>query len=145
MSLILSADLVRRLQLSGEEAYPEEGAGLLLGRLEGEQRRVVQLLALPNRSPGSDRRRRYLLDPRDLLEAEDEAERRGLDVLGVFHSHPDHPARPSETDRELALPWYWYVITTIVSGHAGESTAWCLAADERAFEPMAIDVIPAGG
>jgi len=145
MTLVLSPALQAALRSSGEAAYPEEGAGLILGQIEGQRRRAQRLLALPNRSPEDSRARRYQLDPRDLLRAEDEAERQGMEILGVYHSHPDHPARPSETDRELALPWYCYVITSIEQGRADESTAWRLADDHSRFEPFAIEVDSQGG
>lgn len=140
MTLVMTPALERALNSNGESAYPEEGAGLLLGHVDGERRRAVELLAMPNRSPEAVRPRRYELDPRELLDAEDDADRRGLDVLGVYHSHPDHPARPSETDRSLALPWYVYVIVSVERGRAVDRTAWRLADDRGRFEPVAIDV-----
>ncbi len=145
MTLLLSPALESALRSSGEAAYPEEGAGLILGRIEGERRRALRLLPMPNRSPEESRPRRYQLDPRDLMQAETEAERQGMEVLGVYHSHPDHPARPSETDRDLALPWYCYVITSIQRGRAAESTAWRLAEDHSRFEPFALEVDSQGG
>ena len=138
MTLLLSEELAQDLRRHGETAYPEEGAGLILGRDEGDRRLAVQLLPLPNRSPDGARRRRYWIDPRDVMEAETQAEREGLDILGVFHSHPDHPAEPSETDREGALPWYVYVITSVRNGSAMESTGWRLADDRLRFEPVPI-------
>jgi proteasome lid subunit RPN8/RPN11 len=145
VSLLLSPDLARALESRGEAAYPEEGAGLILGHVDGERRQATQLLPLPNRSPEASRQRRYSLDARDLMQAEDEAERLGLEILGVYHSHPDHPARPSETDLELALPWYCYVITSVERGRAGESAAWRLADDHTRFEAYAIDLLTPGG
>ena len=145
MRLMLSPDLARALESRGEAAYPEEGAGLILGHVDGERRHALQLLPLPNRSAEASRRQHYSLDPSDLLRAEAEAERLGLEILGVYHSHPDHPARPSETDLELALPWYCYVITSVERGRAGESAAWRLADDHSRFEPYAIDRLSQGG
>jgi len=145
VTLLLTPELARALKSTGEAAYPEEGAGLILGHVDGERRQASQLLPLPNRSPEAARRRRYSLDPRDLLQAEVEAERLGLEILGVYHSHPDHPARPSETDLELALPWYCYVITSVERGRAGESAAWRLADDHSRFEAYAIDLLAPGG
>lgn len=145
MSLLVSPDLVRDLESRGEAAYPEEGAGLILGSVEGERRRASQLLPLPNRSPEESRGRRYTLDPHDLLRAEAEAERLGLEILGVYHSHPDHPAQPSETDLEMALPWYCYVITSVEHGRANGSAAWRLADDHSRFEPYLIDIMTPGG
>src|SRR4030065_584569 len=89
------------------------------------------VLPLPTRPAWAPPRQHYSLDPSDRLRAEAEAERLGLEILGVYHSHPDHPARPSETDLELALPWYCYVITSVERGRVGASAAWRLADDHR--------------
>jgi proteasome lid subunit RPN8/RPN11 len=129
MSLALPTALLKEIQAHGAQAYPEEGAGLLLGAFQGNDRRVSRLLPLDNRFRPESRDRRYLLDPRDLLAAEDEAERRGLEVVGVFHSHPDHPALASEFDTQWALPVYSYLITQIQGGVAIESRSWRLAED----------------
>ena len=113
-----------------QDQYPEEGAGLLLGEIHGESRHATQALPVANRRSEAERRRRYFIDPLDLLEAERIAEESGVSIVGVYHSHPDHPARPSKTDLELAVPWYVYVITSITDGAAGLSTAWLLDQDK---------------
>jgi proteasome lid subunit RPN8/RPN11 len=79
------------------------------------------------------RHNRYLLTPLDYLHGEQEASRLGLDVIGVFHSHPDHPNRPSEFDREWAMPWLSYVITSVQTGKAKESRSWLLSEDRTEF------------
>jgi len=142
VTLLISEDLVRDLRRHGETAYPEEGAGLILGSADGETRLAAQLRPLANRSPDGARRRRYEIDPRDLMRVEDEAEQGGLEVVGIYHSHPDHPAAPSETDREWALPWYVYVITSVQGGRAVESTGWRLADNRARFEPVLIRTDP---
>jgi proteasome lid subunit RPN8/RPN11 len=129
MSVSLSAALLEAIHAYGARAYPEEGAGLLLGAFEGDDRHVTRLVPLDNRFRPESRTRRYLISPRDLLSAEDEAERLGLEVVGVFHSHPDHPARASEFDTQWALPVYSYVITQVQAGVAVESRSWRLAED----------------
>jgi proteasome lid subunit RPN8/RPN11 len=137
MTILLSPDLLRRIHANGEAAYPEEGAGFLLGRFDtGFQpsgRRVEHLVELPNRREDAARHNRYLLDPQDYLHAELEAERLGLDVVGVFHSHPDHPNRPSEFDREWAMPLFSYLITSVQAERAVESRSWLLSDDRLAF------------
>ena len=132
---------LKAIHADGEAAYPEEGAGLLLGSVEGEVRRVRDILRLDNSREESARHNRYLLTAEDYLHGEEEADRRGLDVLGVFHSHPDHPNRPSEYDRQWALPWFSYLITSVQSGRAVESRAWLLSADRESFveEPISVN------
>jgi proteasome lid subunit RPN8/RPN11 len=138
VTLEISGTVMRQIQKHGEKAYPEEGAGLLLGRVDGVRRRVDAILILPNVRGEGERKDRYLLSPQDYIEGEEEALRRGLDVLGIFHSHPDHPNRPSEYDRQWALPWFSYVITSVMGGRAGESRSWRLSDDREAFseEPI---------
>jgi proteasome lid subunit RPN8/RPN11 len=124
---------MKQIHAHGESAYPEEGAGLLLGRTNKEQKQVVNILKLTNAREASSRHNRYLLTPEDYLHGENEAVRLGLDVLGVFHSHPDHPNRPSEFDREWAMPWFSYLITSVHNGRAVESRSWKLAEDRSRF------------
>ncbi len=138
MPLHLPPEILTKIHAYGEAAYPEEGAGLLLGSVEGEQKSVVSLLELSNQREADARHNRYLLTAEDYLHGEQEAARRGLDVLGVFHSHPDHPNRPSEFDREWAMPWFSYIITSVQAGRAVESRAWVLSEDRSHFEEQEI-------
>ncbi len=115
-----------------EAAYPDEGAGFLLGRT-APRRVVTAILPLPNAREESARHNRYLIHPQDYLQAELEAEARGLTLLGVFHSHPDHPNRPSEYDRQWAQPFFSYLITSVRQGHAAGSRSWRLQEDRSAF------------
>jgi proteasome lid subunit RPN8/RPN11 len=126
VTLRLSPELLRAIQAHGEHSYPEEGAGLILGTVQPEDRTAVTLAPRPNNFQPDSRRRRYLITPEDMLDAEDQAEGLGLDVIGVFHSHPDHPAQASEFDREWAMPFYSYVITSVSNARAVESRSWRL-------------------
>ena len=142
MTIVLPAVHAREIDLHGESAYPEEGAGLLLGSIEdGGLRRVLRTLPLPNRWEDDARMRRYRIDPLDLLDAEETAEQDGLTILGIYHSHPDHPAIPSAFDLERALPFYTYIITEVRSAAAVESRAWRLAEDRGAFEEEGLTVV----
>jgi proteasome lid subunit RPN8/RPN11 len=122
-----------RLLAHAEAAYPEECCGVLLGRIEGDSVRVADLFPVENRDPDA-RERRYLIGPGDYLRAERAAEAEGLDVVGFYHSHPDHPARPSATDlAEATFPGFVYTITAVEHGRAAETTAWRLADDRTRF------------
>ncbi len=127
--LRLAPGVLEQISAWAEAHYPEETAGLLLGVLDGEVRVVLEPLALPNQARDEGRRNRYLLDPVRLLAAEEEAERRGLQVLGVYHSHPDHPAEASDFDLQWALPWFSYLIVSVRQGTVVESRSWCLSED----------------
>ncbi len=132
MMLRLSKDILTQIQAHGEQAYPEEGAGFLLGS-DGVERAVKSILPLTNSREDAARHNRYLIAPEDYLKAELEADRLGLSLIGVFHSHPDHPNRPSEFDRDWAQPFFSYIITSVDSGKAIESRSWRLVEDRSQF------------
>jgi proteasome lid subunit RPN8/RPN11 len=134
MILEISLSLLDEIHTHGEESYPEEGAGLLLGSSNGDLRRVSAILKLTNSREDSARHNRYLLTAHDMLRGEQEAMKLGLDIVGVFHSHPDHPNQPSEFDREWAMPWFSYIITSVNEGKAKESRSWRLSDDRMEFE-----------
>ncbi|HEX9028343.1 MAG TPA: M67 family metallopeptidase [Anaerolineales bacterium] len=135
MSLEIPAEVLQQILQHGEAAYPEEGAGLLLGQENGGAvRRVTAVITFSNAREDAARHNRYLITPQDMLRGEQEAARLGVDVLGVFHSHPDHPDQPSEFDREWALPWFSYLITSVQSGRAVRSRSWRLLEDRSAFD-----------
>jgi proteasome lid subunit RPN8/RPN11 len=139
--LQVSPDILSQIEAHGESAYPEEGAGFLLGQ-DGDQRRVTGILPLSNAREEASRHNRYLITPQDYLKAEQEADRLGLSLIGVFHSHPDHPNRPSEYDRDWAQPFFSYIITAISAGRAVESRSWRLTEDRSNFEEESIETIP---
>jgi proteasome lid subunit RPN8/RPN11 len=138
--LKLAAEILAQIRAHGEGAYPEEGAGFLLGR-DGQARQVLKVLTLPNTREDGSRHNRYLIDPKDYLAGEREADRLHMTLLGVFHSHPDHPDQPSEYDREWAQPYFSYIITAVEHGKAGSSRSWRLLEDRSAFseEPLKVD------
>src|SRR3970282_18164 len=100
--LTIPSAIFSALQAHGEAAYPNEGAGLLLGRGYGGDECVGVTLAPGTREYTAEQEHRYEITPQDAVHGEKEAMRRGLDVVGFFHSHPDHPAEPSAFDRERA-------------------------------------------
>lgn len=133
MTLYLSPTLLKEIHHHGEAAYPDEGAGLLFGLKDGSKKHVVQLFPLENARQASDRYNRYLLTSGDFLKAELKAAEMDLDILGVFHSHPDHPNQPSAFDLEWALPHLSYIITSVIQGEALESRSWLLSEDRATF------------
>ncbi|MDH5505889.1 MAG: M67 family metallopeptidase [Anaerolineae bacterium] len=139
MALQITAALLDEIHAHGESAYPEEGAGLLLGRAHGAHRQVQATIILSNAREDAARRNRYLITPQDMLAAEQHAARLGLDVIGVFHSHPDHPNQPSDFDRDWALPWFSYLITSVAQGRAAGSRSWRLSDDRQVFTEEPLD------
>ena len=134
--LHIKHELLAQIHAHGERAYPEEGAGFLVG----SGGRVEQILPLPNAREESARRNRYLITAEEYARAEETADSLGLSLIGVFHSHPDHPNRPSEFDCEWAQPFFSYVITSVGSGKAIESRSWKLTEDRSTFDEEEINV-----
>ncbi len=126
-----------RLQLEDRAAagYPHEACGLLLGREVPDGAAVERVVAARNLS--HDRPAdRYQLHPEDQLRAEDEARAEGRQVVGVWHSHPDHPARPSETDREAAWEGWAYVIASVTRQGVADLRSWRLSGAAFHEEPI---------
>jgi proteasome lid subunit RPN8/RPN11 len=142
MSLRLRAVHTEQVHTHLCRAYPEEGCGVLVGRDEGTERIVERVIPLDNRREG-ERSRRYLIPPEELLVVERDAREAGLDVLGFFHSHPDHPARPSAFDLEHAWPYYSYLIVSVAHGRVAAAASWRLVPDRTRFEPETIEYSPA--
>lgn len=140
MTLVLSADLLQRIEREGERSYPLEGAGFLLGAA-GDPRVAAEILPARNMEVDVARHNRYLLGADQYLQAELEAERRGMQLLGIFHSHPDHPDEPSAFDQEWAQPNLSYVITSVQGGRATGTRSWLLLQDRSRFEEEAL-VLP---
>ncbi len=132
MTLVLDPRHVAAIGRHGEADYPAEACGLIGGTLDGERKVAVQLVPLANRRSDSARNR-YLIDPESFRRAERRLDRDGLDVIGVYHSHPDHPPEPSAFDREHAWPWLSYVIVGVERGRAGALKSWVLADDRTRF------------
>jgi len=128
MTLRIREDTLARIHSHGEASYPDEGAGFLLG-VDGTERVIIEFMPLANAGVSGGRRKRFLIKPEDYMRAELAAERRHLDLVGLFHSHPDHASTPSDYDKEWAQPFFSYVITRVAAGKAIESKSWRLAED----------------
>lgn len=140
MSLKINPDTLAQLHAHLEATYPDEGAGFLLGTTNGDFRQVTTILPIENAREDAARHNRFLLTPQDTIRAEDEADERGLTLLGVFHSHPDCPNVPSEYDREWALPFYSYTISRVDAGKAVSIRSWRLNDDRAGYEEEEIEV-----
>jgi proteasome lid subunit RPN8/RPN11 len=126
MPLQLPQTLARQIEREGSEAYPNECCGIMYGRDTAEGRVVEKLQAVPNVYDEAERYHRFSISPKQLMEAEKAAGDAGQLVLGFYHSHPDHPARPSETDRMHAWPFYSYIIVAIQKREPVDMTSWML-------------------
>ena len=128
----ISGGLLEAIRGHGAETYPEECCGALLGSRKGEDVRVERIERLVNAREG-DRRSRYVVAPTEYVRVERLADREGLSLLGFYHSHPDHPAVPSDYDREHALPFFHYLVLAVAGGTPGETAAWILREDRGVF------------
>ena len=143
--LRISAELAEKIRQQGVETYPHECCGALLGRdvsSNGQSpasREILDLFPLINRRDDSPRNR-FSVAPLDVIEADRAAQARGLDVVGWYHSHPDHPARPSEYDREHAWPWYSYIIVSVQQRVPQEMTSWRLHEDRTGYAQELVEI-----
>jgi proteasome lid subunit RPN8/RPN11 len=141
MTLKINKTTLKEINTHLEGTYPEEGAGFLLGSAGADDLRdVTAILAIENSREDGARHDRFLLTAQDMLNAEIKAEDLGLDILGVFHSHPDCPNVPSEFDREWALPWYSYTITRVDEGKAVSTRSWRLNDDRADYFEEKIEI-----
>ena len=137
MMLTLRAAADSNIRRHGRETYPHECCGALVGR----GRLVTEALALPNGAPEAPHRR-FRIGPGDYRAAERRASEQGAELLGFYHSHPDHPARPSQFDLDHAWPVFAYVIVSVEAGRPGALTSWRLREDRSAFDEEPVAVTP---
>ena len=129
MALNLQSGVDEAIRAHGVETYPNECCGALIGR-DGV---VTATFALPNTTDEGPRRR-FLVRPQDYREAEKRASEMGAELLGFYHSHPDHPARPSQYDLDHAWPSFSYIIVSVLAGKPADTTSWRLQEDRSAFD-----------
>jgi proteasome lid subunit RPN8/RPN11 len=156
MVLTLNHAQMEAIHRHAAQDYPFECCGVMLGKADGVGKAVSEIVPLKNlrHDPARARewlpqddpsresgRNRFFIDPLDQLQVEKDARARGLDVLGYYHSHPDHPARPSIYDREHAWPRYSYVIVSVERGIAKDLTCWIVAEESGTLCPEQIEVV----
>lgn len=137
--IFLSEETCAQIRAHGAETYPHECCGALLGHDRETGREVTALFPVVNRRADSPRNR-FEVTAEDVRVAERAAGEKGLEVLGWYHSHPDHPPRPSEYDREHAWPWYSYIIVSVSKGAPQEMTSWRLADNRTVFAAEEIEI-----
>jgi len=140
--LTLTKEIHSLIQAHGVATYPNEGCGVLLGLAEDGRNQVTAIRPLPNVWPNEDEKpMRFRIDPQDWRDAEFDALAEGLDIIGIFHSHPDHP--PIASPRDLAWaswPGYSYLITEVRDGRPQASRSWQLAEDRSGFVEERVEI-----
>jgi len=131
----ISSEILRQIEQEGVAAYPQECCGILFGQDANPRgaRSVDRIEPVPNVFDESERFHRFSISPQQLMRAEKSAAERDQLVLGFYHSHPDHPARPSEYDRAHAWPFYSYVIVSIQNREPADLTSWVLSEETQSF------------
>ena len=151
MVLQLLPKHLQTIYTHAETTYPEECCGIILGNLTSEGKTVVEVMPTENawnaetaaELPGDDtldysKRQRYAIAPQVMLQAQKEARDRKLNIIGIYHSHTDHPGIPSEYDRQLAWQEYSYIIVSVQNGKASDMKSWTLD-DSHQFQQEAIE------
>ena len=132
MSLYISNELSDFIKQHAVQTYPFECCGFMYGRIDGDRRSVLHVEQATNSKEG-DQRRRFEITPAEYLHAEKQADRLGYELIGIYHSHPDSPAIPSEHDRSQAMPFFSYIIASVSRDEVKDITSWLLT-DNREFE-----------
>jgi proteasome lid subunit RPN8/RPN11 len=136
--LTIPRPLLKQIHKHMEETYPHECCGLIIGTT-GEKKAVE--LFRPCRNLNNERAAdRYELDPRDMLVAQREFEEGPWDIIGIYHSHPDHPSKPSQFDTDRAWPGYSYIIGSVSNGSVEKLQSWELNESERKFYEEPLDI-----
>jgi proteasome lid subunit RPN8/RPN11 len=140
MTLRIAEGLLEEIRRHGEAAYPAECCGALAGRvLDRGDKEVVRLAPAVNRR--TDDPHRYLIAPDDLRRLEAGLRAEGLEIVGYYHSHPDHPAVPSGFDTEHAWPWYSYLIVRVEGGRGREAASWTLDDEQPVMRSESLEVL----
>lgn len=119
--------------------FPDECCGFLFGREETDGTRVIQDLLVVDNAKQGDKTRRFEISPLDYMTAEQHALDHGWTLLGIYHSHPNHPAIPSEHDRKAAQPFFSYVIISILNNEIITLRSWLLNEEQQFEEEKIID------
>ncbi|WP_461253338.1 M67 family metallopeptidase [Treponema sp. R8-4-B8] len=134
LMLHISPELEKNIRVDGETAYPNECCGVLIGEVDNAGVKIVKsTLTINNAREEGEQYNRFLITPEDMMKAEQTARAMKFDVIGFYHSHPDHPSAPSGYDKDHALPFYSYVIVSVDNGKAQILTSWELKDDRSDF------------
>jgi len=124
----------------GEETYNEECCGAIFGYNKDYGKDIKEIMKFKNEKDGN-RQNRYLISPSEYLSAEKAAKEKNMELIGFYHSHPDHPAVPSKFDTDHAFPWFLYLIVSVGKGKAGDFRGWVLEEDRERFNEEIIETI----
>jgi proteasome lid subunit RPN8/RPN11 len=149
MNLLL--EHIQTIRSHAESTYPEECCGIILGYLDNQTKTVVEIIPTENawsveyinfasNDAEHSERSRYAIAPQVMLQVQKAARDKSLNIIGIYHSHPDNHAIPSECDRQYAWPEYSYIIVSVQNGKADQLLSWSLD-NHHQFQPETIDTI----
>jgi proteasome lid subunit RPN8/RPN11 len=153
MAIIFTAAQIQSISAHAEDIYSEECCGILLGKIANSDRTVIEVIPTVNAWVKADqvdesnlsdqvdrsKQSRYSIAPQDIFQAQKRGRDLDLEIIGFFHSHPDHPAIPSTCDRDRAWEVYSYPIISVIQGQVSDIRSWLLDGD-RIFQPEEIHV-----
>jgi len=134
MTTTISDALQSRMHTHLQGAYPNEGGGLLIGAVDGETITITDIAEAENTFPDEEQFHRMGVPPTFWARVEDDADERGLQIVGFYHSHPDHPAQPSTYDLAHAFPNLAYIIVSVQGGQVDHVNNWRLREDRSQFD-----------
>ena len=140
--LKMTRQIEAAIRKAGADAYPNECCGILFGKEEDGNHVVKSLKPIDNARESGEQYHRFLITAEDMMQAELEARRLGLEIVGFYHSHPDHPAKPSDYDRDHALPFFSYIILRVAEGSPELMTSWRLQLSREAFDSEPFEIEP---
>ncbi|NIR50745.1 M67 family metallopeptidase [candidate division KSB1 bacterium] len=141
MALKIDKKHFELIKAYGEESYPNECCGFLFGKIRNGDKDVVSTMPANNAQMQSEQYHRFLIRPDVFLDNEKFAKKRGLEIIGFYHSHPNAAARPSKYDLDHAWPMYSYVIVSVSENKANDVTSWTLADERSQFKEEDIIVL----
>ncbi len=138
--ILVNNNLFKQMIDHAKETYPFECCGLLVGKYKNDkEKEILEIYGVENRN--KDRANdRYEIDPGDFYRVDKEVSSKGMDILGIYHSHPDHPDRPSDVDREIASATYSYIIFSVNNGEDVSAKSWMFEEINEPFEEEEIKV-----
>lgn len=139
--LKISIDLIKSIKEYGELEYPNECCGIILGNFSEQGKNAQELIGVSNARDEANRHNRFLITPKEMLKAEIYAHKKGLDVIGFYHSHPDHPSKPSQYDLDHAWPRYSYIIVSVDKAISQIVSSWELEDNRLKFNNEVLEII----
>lgn len=140
MAIKIDKEVETQMKAHAVQSYPEECCGFLYSRLDTDERIIVEHQPVTNREETENKQRNYIISSDDYMEAEKYAEENQLSLAGIYHSHPDHPAIPSQKDLKRAMPFFTYLILSVKGGDNEELKAWTLN-NEGKFDEETVEIV----